>query len=65
MAGVLLNLAGWNSNPEQAGGLDEALRTLGEQPFGQVLLGIVALGFALYGVYSFGRARYAKMYQEV
>lgn len=59
--GVLIIIAGWKSDPDQAAGLDAALRTLGEQPFGAVLLVIVGVGLALYGIYSIARARYVKM----
>lgn len=59
--GVLIVIAGWRSDPEQAAGLDAALRTLGEQPFGAVLLIIIGVGLALYGLYSIARARYIRM----
>lgn len=59
--GVLIVWAGWANDPEEAGGLDAALRALGEQPAGSVLLLVVGAGVALYGVYSLARARYVKM----
>ncbi len=59
--GVLITIAGWTSDPEQAAGLDAALRTLGEQPFGAGLLIIVGIGLVLYGLYSIARARYIRM----
>ncbi|GAB3692293.1 DUF1206 domain-containing protein [Corynebacterium nasicanis] len=59
--GLLIIVAGWKSDPSQAAGLDAALRTLGEQPFGSVLLIIIGAGLALYGLYSIARARYVKM----
>ena len=59
--GVLIVIAGWKSDPEQAAGLDAALRTLGEQPFGAVLLITIGVGLALYGLYSIARARYIRM----
>jgi hypothetical protein len=59
--GGLVIAAVATADPEKAGGLDAALRTVGEQPFGQVLLVATGVGIALYGVYSFGRARYARM----
>lgn len=59
--GVLIVIAGWTHDPEQAAGLDSALRTLGEQPFGSVLLIIVGIGLILYGAYSIARARYVRM----
>lgn len=59
--GALIVWAGWANDPEEAGGLDAALRTLGAQPAGMVLLIVVGVGLALYGVYSLARARYVKM----
>ena len=55
--GALFCLAGWHNKPKEAGGLDRALRTLLDAPFGKALLTVVALGLAAYGVYSFARAR--------
>lgn len=48
-------------NASEATGLDGALRTILEQPFGTFLLIAVGLGFVAYAVYSFGRARYARV----
>lgn len=59
--GVLIITAVITADPEKAGGLDAALRAVGAQPFGQVLLVCTGIGIALYGVYSFGRAKYARM----
>ena len=59
--GGLIIAAVVTADPEKAGGLDSALRTVGEQPFGQVLLIATGVGIALYGLYSFGRAKYARM----
>lgn len=60
IVGALFISAAMHANPEEAGGLDDALRTLGEQPFGAFLLTVVAAGFLGYGVYSFARARYTR-----
>ena len=49
------------ADPERAEGMDVALRTLAGLPFGAVLLCLIALGFAGYGVYAFARARFAKV----
>lgn len=59
--GGLLVLAAWTSDPGEAQGLDSALAALLGLPFGRILLGVVALGFVAYGVYSFARARYADL----
>ena len=49
--GVLFGVAAVRSDPAQAGGLDAALKALAAQPFGAVLLVVVALGFVSYGLY--------------
>lgn len=59
--GGLIVWAGWVNDPEQAAGLDAALRTLGEQPAGGALLIVIGVGLALYGLYSVARARYVRM----
>ena len=51
-------MAAWTNDPEKAAGLDSALRTLGEQPAGTVMLFVVGVGVALYGLYSIARAKY-------
>lgn len=61
VVGVLLVVAAVQSDPEKAQGLDAALHALAGLPFGPVLLTLIALGFATYGVYAFGRARHAKV----
>ena len=58
--GVLFIWAAISYDPEKAGGMDAALSTLRDQPFGTVLLVIMALGFAGFGVYCFVWARNAK-----
>jgi len=60
IVGVLFVVAGARQQPNKATGLDGALRTLREQPFGGVLLTLVALGLAAYGLYSFARAKRAR-----
>lgn len=59
--GGLVVAAAVTADPEKAGGLDSALRMVGKQPFGQVLLILTGIGIALYGVYSIGRSRYGRM----
>jgi flagellar biogenesis protein FliO len=48
-------------NPSQVRGLDGALQSLAQQPFGKILLGIVALGLIAYGVYLLVRAKYSRI----
>jgi hypothetical protein len=56
--GVLFVIAAVKEDAAAAGGLDDALASLRVLPSGNVVLSAVALGFILYGVYSFIRARY-------
>jgi hypothetical protein len=58
LVGVLLGWAAITFDPAKATGLDGALRTVLEAPFGKWLLTLVALGIAAYGVFCFFRARY-------
>lgn len=58
--GLLLGTAAVKLDPNRAGGLDTALRTLAAQPFGTVLLVAVAIGFAAFGAYCFADARYRR-----
>ena len=61
IVGFFFLVAAWRANPEEAQGLDGALKTLNEQAFGPALLTLVAVGIAAYGIYSFARARYARL----
>ncbi|WP_410657237.1 DUF1206 domain-containing protein [Amycolatopsis sp. lyj-112] len=54
---VLIGYAALTLDPSQSGGLDAALRTLADQPFGTVLLLVVAVGVAAFGAYCIGAAR--------
>jgi hypothetical protein len=60
-AGVLVVIAASLSEPAKARGLDGALKTLGAQPYGAILLVLAGLGIISYGLYSFAMARYTKM----
>ncbi|SNZ17349.1 protein of unknown function [Terribacillus aidingensis] len=61
LIGFFFILTSIESNPDKAKGLDGALAELAQQPFGRWLLGIVALGFILFGLYSIIRGRYQQM----
>jgi hypothetical protein len=56
--GALLVWAAVTFDPSKAQGLDGALRSILDLPFGQILLTLVALGIAAFGAYLFVRARY-------
>ncbi|MEO3938079.1 DUF1206 domain-containing protein [Dermatophilaceae bacterium Soc4.6] len=59
IVGGLFVVAASKAEPGQAKGLDGALRTVLGAPYGAVLLVVVSLGFAAFGIYSFFRARHA------
>ena len=56
--GALLVYAAVTFDPAQSSGLDGALRTILDAPFGRFLLTLVALGIAAFGAYLLVRARY-------
>jgi hypothetical protein len=58
VVGGLLVYAAITFDPSKAQGLDGALRTILEAPFGRILLTLVALGIAAFGAFCFVRARY-------
>jgi hypothetical protein len=62
---IVFALVGWFfvkaallSNPNEAGGIGQALRELQAQDYGPVQLGIIALGLLLFGVFSLIEARF-------
>jgi hypothetical protein len=57
IVGILIGVAAFQAQPQEAGGLDRALKTLAAQPFGTVALVVVAVGLAAFGVYCFAAAR--------
>ncbi len=61
LIGILVFIAALRFDPAKASGLDAALRTLAQQPFGPWLLALVALGLAAYGVFCFFDARYHRV----
>jgi amino acid transporter len=58
IVGVLFAYAGITHEPQKSGGLDQALRTVLEQPFGRFLLGTIAVGIICFGLFCFARARH-------
>ena len=61
VAGILFVAAALTHDPNAAGGIDAALRSLAGLPFGQVVLWLVGAGLVVYGLFCFARARYARM----
>lgn len=60
-AGMLVIVATLQADPAKATGLDAAVKTLGQAPFGKFLLILAAAGIAAFGVYNFVRARSGRM----
>ncbi|MBH0108609.1 DUF1206 domain-containing protein [Salinibacterium sp. NG22] len=61
IAGVLVVVAAITHDPSKSSGLDGALTSLTELPFGVVLLIVIAIGLIAYGLYCFVRARFARL----
>jgi hypothetical protein len=59
--GILFCVAAATLDPAKSSGLDGGLKTLGALPFGQLILVLVGLGLIAYALYSFVRARYARL----
>lgn len=59
--GVLFLYAAFNVDPEQAGGMAEAMAWLRELPFGGIIYAVVAVGLAAFGIYNFVEARYRRI----
>ena len=60
-AGLLVIVAVLQADPSKSTGLDAAVKTLGQAPFGKFLLVLAAIGIAAFALYSFVRSRYGRM----
>lgn len=65
---IILALMGWffisaaiDYNPEEASGIDGALRFLGQNSYGEILLFITAFGLICHGVLAFYEAKYRRI----
>ena len=59
--GFFLIQAARSNQAGEARSLGEALQTLAQQPYGSLILGIVALGLVAYGIYMLIQARYSRI----
>ncbi|MCU6481037.1 DUF1206 domain-containing protein [Arthrobacter sp. A2-55] len=59
--GVLFIVAAIKISPQDASGLDGALKSLAGLPYGQAILIAIGLGLMAYGLYSIIRARLARL----
>lgn len=58
LVGAFLISAAVQADPKEAKGLDAALQSLSEGPFGKVLLGVAVLGLLAYALWSFVEAAF-------
>jgi len=61
MIGCFLIAAARQHDPDQAVGIDGALKRLANHSYGPTLLCLVAFGLGAYGLYSFAEARYRRV----
>ena len=61
ITGILVISAGYTHNSAKAGGLDIALKTLRNRPYGGPLLALVAIGLIIFGIYGLAEARYRRV----
>jgi hypothetical protein len=61
LVGCLVVAAAVTYQPSKAGGLDAALKTLRDQPYGGWVLGLAALALVAFGVYGLIEARYRRV----
>jgi hypothetical protein len=61
LAGILVIDAALTHSPSKSGGIDKALLTLRNEPFGPVLLGLAAIGLVVFGVYGLCEARWRRV----
>lgn len=59
--GVFFLYAAFTVDPEQAGGMADALAWVQKLPFGGIIYAVVALGLAAFGLYNFVEARYRRI----
>ncbi len=61
LVGVFFVIAAVQHQSSEAEGLDGALKSLRDEPFGPALLTVVAVGFVAFGIYLFARARHQRI----
>jgi len=61
LLGLLLIKAAADYDPNEAQGLDGTLRTIAQQSYGEILLGLTALALFAFAAYSVAEARYRRL----
>lgn len=62
--GFFLILSAWQADPNETKGIDGALAILIKQPYGKGMLGAVAAGLMVFGLYMCMEARFKRMKQQ-
>jgi hypothetical protein len=65
IAGFLVITAAWTANPAKAGGVDVAVRTLLDQPYGPALVTLLGVGLMVFGVYALAEAIWRRVPGDV
>jgi hypothetical protein len=61
VTGLLAVVAAWTVDPTKAGGVDQAFRTLLQQPFGTSLVILLGAGIFVFGVYGLAEAAWRRV----
>lgn len=61
VVGTFFIIAGYNVNPDEAGGIAEVFDAFRKQPFGMSLMVFVAAGLFAFGAYSMLEAFYRRV----
>lgn len=61
MTGGLVVLAAVTAEPDKAGGIDAAMRSLLDTPFGPTLVALLGLGLMIFGVYGLAEAAWRQV----
>jgi hypothetical protein len=65
VVGVLVLVAAWTADASKAGGIDVAVRTLLDQPYGAALVISLGIGLMLFGVYGLAEALWRRVPGDV
>lgn len=61
ITGILIVVAAWTANPAKAGGIDQAFKTLLQQPYGTALVALLGVGLMVFGVYGLAEAAWRRV----
>jgi hypothetical protein len=64
VTGMLVVLAAWQVDPEQAGGVDDGVGWLLGIPFGPWIIGALGIGLILFGIFGLAEARWRELPHE-